>query len=65
MLLSDRTGERPNERSTYTYDYLALPDTEEKIQEKAGHRTWVIRQHVDLSSINLHTTVIVATIMFG
>ena len=36
-----------------------------KNQEKAGAFYFTIRQKVDLSSINLHTTVIVAAIMFG
>ena len=35
-----------------------------KFMKKLGHRTSAIRQHMD-KSINLHATVIVATIMFG
>ena len=36
-----------------------------KIQEKAAAPHFTIKQHVDLSSISLHTTVIVQIIMFG
>ena len=43
----------------------SLTDTEGKVQEKAGASHFTIRQHVNLSSINLHTMVIVAAIMFG
>ena len=33
------------------------------IQEKAGALYFTIRQHMDLSSINLHTTITVAAVM--
>ena len=36
-----------------------------KFKKKPGHRTLAIRKHVDLSSINFHTTVLIETIIFG